>query len=287
MLGSGVVAGVWDADFARSRTDSDGLRLDDELERIGFLGSAENRLAKFHVALEAHIEQGTQLEELDVDVGVVTTISPVRWVTVRVTGAGGHAGGPGPGGRHKALVAAFRMVVAARDLSLAADGDFTTTVGNIRALPGANNVIPHDVTFNLDIRSEDDERAEYYLAQVTGVFKDIAADEGVEVRVDPFWSMLGAPFDTEVRELLSRVATDQGVRWAPVRGAIGHDTLHLAAVGPAAMLFTRTTGGLSHCEEEDGPWESVLATASVLARAVAALAEPQLSPHTPLNETLG
>lgn len=285
MLGSGVVAGVWDADFARSRTDTDGVRLDDELKRIGFLGSAENRLTKFHVALEAHIEQGTQLEELDVDLGVVTAISPVRWSTVRVTGTGGHAGGPGPGGRHEAMVAASRMVVAARDRSLAADGDFQTTVGNIRALPGANNVIPHDVTFNLDTRSEDDERVESYLAQIIGVFEDIAADEGVEVSVDPFWSMTSAPFDTEVRKLLSQVATDQGVRWAPVRGAIGHDTLHLAAIGPAAMLFTRTTGGLSHCEEEDAPWESVLATASVLAGALAALAEPKLSPHTAPKET--
>ncbi|MGD9531088.1 MAG: M20/M25/M40 family metallo-hydrolase, partial [Pseudonocardia sp.] len=56
MLGSGVVAGIWDADFSGSCTDADGLRLDDELRRIGFLGKAENRLRGFHVALEAHIE---------------------------------------------------------------------------------------------------------------------------------------------------------------------------------------------------------------------------------------
>lgn len=286
MLGSGVVAGVWDADFARSRTDTNGLRLDDELDRIGFLGSAENRLTKFHAALEAHIEQGTQLEELDVNLGVVTAISPVRWVTVRIRGTGGHAGGPGPAGRHEALVAASRMVVAARDRSLAANGDFRTTVGKILALPGANNVIPHEVTFNLDIRSENDELVDGYLAQVTGMFNEIAAEEGVELFVDPYWSMTSAPFDTDIRELLSQVATDQGVRWAPVRGAIGHDTLHLAAVGPAAMLFTRTTNGLSHCEEEDAPWESILATASVLARVVAALAEIQLKPDTTANGTL-
>ena len=274
MLGSGVIAGFWDAQFALSRTDADGIRLDEELERIGFLGSPEHRLSGFHVALEAHIEQGTQLEELDADVGVVTAISPVRWATVRVTGTGGHAGGPGPVGRQEAMVAASRMIAAARDRSLAANGDFKTTVGTVRVLPGSNNVIPHDVTFNLDIRSVDDEKVELHLREVTELFGQIAHEEGVQVSVDRFWSMTSAPFDREVRALLSRLATDQGVRWAPVRGTIGHDTVHLAAVGPAAMLFTRTTGGLSHCEEEDAPWESVLATAGVLAGAVFALAEP-------------
>ena len=43
------------------------------------------------------------------------------------------------------MVAAARMVVAARDASLEA-GDFTTTVGTMTVEPGANNVIPHGDT---------------------------------------------------------------------------------------------------------------------------------------------
>jgi beta-ureidopropionase / N-carbamoyl-L-amino-acid hydrolase len=285
MLGSGVVTGVWDGHFALSRTDADGIRLDDELRRIGFLGSAENRLSEFHAALEAHIEQGTQLEDLDADVGIVNGISSVRWVTVRVRGTGGHAGGPGPDGRQEALVAASRMVVAARDGSLESDGEFKTTVGSIHAVPGSNNVIPHDVTFNLDIRSEDDERVDVHLARLTGRFEGIAEDEGVEVSVELHWSLTSAPFDSGVRELLSKVASDQGVRWAPLRGSIGHDALHLASAGPTAMLFTRTTGGLSHCEEEHAPWEAVVATCRVLVAAVAVLAEPEPAGHQIPKET--
>jgi N-carbamoyl-L-amino-acid hydrolase len=284
MLGSGVIAGKWDGDFARALTDADGIALGDELERIGFLGSSDNRLSGFHVALEAHIEQGTRLEELDADVGVVTTISPVRWARVRVTGVGGHAGGPGPHGRQEAIVAAARMVVAARERSLA-EGAFKVTVGTFRVLPGSNNVIPHEVVFNLDIRSDDDERVDTYFAEVSALFESIAVEEGVEVSVDRTWSMTSAPFDAEVRDLLARVATDNDVRWAEVRGSIGHDTLHLAAVGPAAMLFTRTTKGLSHCEEEDAPWEAVLATAQVLANAVASLAETEARTHRAPGET--
>lgn len=38
------------------------------------------------------------------------------------------------------------------------------------------------------------------------------------------------------------------------------------------MVFTRTTAGLSHYEEEHAPWDAVLATAGVFADAVHELA---------------
>lgn len=274
MLGSGVVTGAWDVEYAHSRVDAAGTRLGDELARIGYLGERAHRLGSFFASLETHIEQGTQLEEAGADVGVVSFIEPVRWCTTRVRGRGGHAGGPGPGGRAEAMVAAARMVVAARDASLET-GDFKTTVGTMRVDPGSNNVIPHEVTFNLDIRSQDDDRIGRRLARVTGLFDEIAREEGVDVVVDQAWALSGPPFDASVQRLLGRVADERGVRWAPVRGHIGHDSLHLATMGPAAMVFTQTQGGRSHCEEEFAPGESVLATADVYANAALTLANAE------------
>ena len=141
--------------------------------------------------------------------------------------------------------------------------------------PGANNVIPHRVTFNLDIRSGDDDALGERLARVITLFEQIARQEGVEVGVEQTWAMSGPPFDSSVRQLLERVADERGVRWSQVRGRIGHDSLHLSSMGPAAMIFTRTRDGLSHCEEEFAPWESVLATAGVYANAALALADAQ------------
>lgn len=271
MIGSGVVTGVWDGEYARSRVDAKGFTLGDELERIGYLGESDNRLSAFFASLEAHIEQGTQLEEADADVGIVPVIEPVRWFKVRVSGAGGHAGGPGPAGRREAMVAASRMVVAARDSSLK-EMDYKTTVGTCAVEPGSNNVIPHTVTFNLDIRAADDHLLDTRFAGLKAVFESIAAEEGVQVDIDLTWGMPAASFDENIRTCLQLAAEARGARWAITRGHIGHDSLYLSAVGPAAMLFVRTDRGLSHCEEESAPFNAVLSAAGIFADAAFALA---------------
>lgn len=277
MVGSGVAVGEWTGEYARDRVDQEGIRLGDELERIGYLGDEQNRVGAFFAALEAHIEQGTVLDEAGIDVAVVESIETVRWYAVTVRGRGGHAGGPGPDGRAEAMVAASRMVVAARDAALAA-GDFRTTVGTMLVDPGSNNVIPHEVEFNLDIRSADDHRVEIVFAELTTRFHEIATEEGVDVQIELDWGIGGRPFDGALQSVLARSAAEGGIEVMSARGKIGHDSSHLALVGPAAMLFTRTTGGLSHCEEEHAPWESVVATAAVFATATLALADAAALP---------
>lgn len=286
MLGSGLVTGVWDAEYLHSRTDAEGRRLGDELAAIGYLGSPEHRLGDFFASLEIHIEQGTQLEEADAEVGIVPFIEPVRWCTVRVRGRGGHAGGPGPKGRREAIVAASRMVVAARNAAVDA-GDFKTTVGRIDAEPGSNNVIPHQVSFALDVRSADDDGLDAKLAELDGLFRSIAEEEGVEVEIDRDWSMRSAPFDPAIRDLLAAIATRRRVAWKETRGHIGHDSLYLAAKGPAAMLFTRTRAGVSHSEAEFAPWSSILATVAVFAEAAQRLADADSLEQAATDLTIG
>jgi acetylornithine deacetylase/succinyl-diaminopimelate desuccinylase-like protein len=163
------------------------------------------------------------------------------------------------------------MIVAARNSSIAAS-DFKTTVGTLTVEPGSNNVIAHAVTFNLDIRAADDDLLDNRLAGVSAAFEEIAAEEGAQVEMDLTFALPCTSFDKNIRERLQRAAEERGVRWAVTPGHIGHDSLYLAALGPTAMLFTRTDKGLSHCEEESAPWDAVVATAGVYADVTLALA---------------
>jgi beta-ureidopropionase / N-carbamoyl-L-amino-acid hydrolase len=261
LLASGLVAGQYDAEFVYSRTDNDGVRFGDALDRIGYRGQATNRPTHIHASLELHIEQGRQLEQTDVAVGVVSGIEPVRWYTVTVRGRGEHAGGPGPRGRRDSAVAAARMVVTARDLAVA-DERFKATVGIISAVPGSTNVVPHTTSFSLDLRAHQESAVEAAIGAVREAFDRIAGEEGVEV--EETWRLDATTFDPTLRAQLMRTAAQSGIEAMELVGVIGHDSLQLSKVTRAAMLFTPTVDGLSHCEEEDSPWEATRQAVAVL-----------------------
>ena len=272
MLASAVVAGAHDAAFAHDRVDQQGLRFGDELARIGFLGDAANRPREMHASFEMHIEQGTQLEDAGIPVGVVSGIEPVRWFKVTVRGRGEHAGGPGPRGRRDAMRAAARMIVAARDVSL--DGETSkSTVGIIDASPGSTNVVPTEVTFALDVRAMSDEHMDDAVAATRRRFDGIASEEGVAVSWESTFGVADTEFDPGVRAALLTAARELGHPAMELQGGIGHDSMQLASATRAGMVFTPTVGGLSHSEEEDSPWDAIHAATEVMIAALVEVAE--------------
>jgi len=62
MLASGVWAGALERDWAYSRTDIQGKKFVDELERIGYRGKTPAKKWPVHAYYEYHIEQGPMLE---------------------------------------------------------------------------------------------------------------------------------------------------------------------------------------------------------------------------------
>jgi beta-ureidopropionase / N-carbamoyl-L-amino-acid hydrolase len=272
MLASGVVAGEYGADFVYSRCDGQGRTFGEELARIGYQGEAASRPSRIHASLELHIEQGVQLEQLGVPVGVVSGVDPVRWYEVTVEGRGEHAGGPGLRERRDSVVAAARMIVAARELALAEER-FKSTVGTVATLPGSTNVVANTTRLSLDLRARTDADLDAAIASVEGAFGRIADEEGVSLRVEEVWRLAATTFDSALRSQLLRVAGEQGIAAAEVSGSIGHDSLHLSKVTRAAMLFTPTANGLSHCEEEDTPWEAAEQAVAVLTRVLADVAD--------------
>ena len=75
-------------EFAYSREDRDGIKLGDELKRIGYLGTEPVGAHKFQAMFELHIEQGPILEAEEKMIGVVTGVQGMRWYEVTVTRPG-------------------------------------------------------------------------------------------------------------------------------------------------------------------------------------------------------
>ena len=97
MLGSAVLAGKVALEDAYAQRDRSGIRLVDELERIGYLGSEPCVPRPMRAYLELHIEQGPLLDEAGLAVGVVEGIVAIHWARVTFQGDQDHAGPPSQG----------------------------------------------------------------------------------------------------------------------------------------------------------------------------------------------
>lgn len=272
MLASGGMIGVFTRDWVYDRTDRRGLRFGDELARIGYLGEEAARPRAIAANLELHIEQGPILEEGGESVGVVEGVVGIRWCTVTVRGQSAHAGPTPMYMRRDAMVAAARMLVAARDLARER-GTFNATTGNLVPTPGVTNVIPPVVTFSLDLRGQDDAVLNAAVGEdLRALFDAIAAEERVEYALTVDWSVPPTPFAPAIKDRADALCRERGYRTRRLWAGAGHDAQYLARVAPTAMLFTPTIGGLSHCETEDAPWPDIANAATILLALAAELA---------------
>src|SRR3989475_1935627 len=144
-LASGVMAGKIALEDAYNTRDKDGIRLVDELERIGYLGSEPCVPRPLRAYLELHIEQGPFLEEERLAVGVVEGIVAISWSRLTIHGVQDHAGPTPMRIPHDALVAAAAVVSGVRGIAREIGGDLVTTVGNLTVTPNIVNAIPGNV----------------------------------------------------------------------------------------------------------------------------------------------
>src|SRR6516162_5891851 len=152
MVSSGVFAGVYTKEFAYSREDPEGLKLGDELTRIGFKGDEPVGKRAIHAFFELHIEQGPILEAEDVQIGVVTHGQGQRWYEIKLTGFESHAGSTPMPRRKDALLGAARIVELVNAIGLSKAPLGVSTVGMLIPYPNSRNVIPGEVFMTCEFR---------------------------------------------------------------------------------------------------------------------------------------
>ncbi len=250
MIASGVMAGKIALEDAYNARDRDGLRLVDELERIGYLGSEPCVPRPLRAYLELHIEQGPQLEEDGLAVGVVEGIVAIAWSRLTIHGVQDHAGPTPMRIRHDALVAAAEVVAGVRGIAGQLGGDLVTTVGNLTVTPNIVNAIPGRVSLSIDMRDPSDATLDRARPLLDRVVAEACAREGVTYELEHYWRVPYTPFDREVVDAVERAAGAAGARHRRILSGAGHDAQYMAAIGPTGMVFVPSRDGRSHCEEE-------------------------------------
>ncbi len=276
MLGSAVAVGRIPLERAYGLKDRDGRVVREELERIGFHGSANERLAAPHAYVECHIEQGPMLRAANVDVGIVTGVQAICWHELVITGRSAHAGTTPMNLRADPGVAASRVQLALRDLVRSGTyGDqLRATMGVTQFQPGLVNVVPNRVVASVDIRHPEDAVLERAEAALVSIYERIAAEEKVTLTHRQSARTPDIAFSPKVQDLVAKSAAARKLVAQKIVSGAGHDCQELATLCPAGMVFVPGEyDGISHNPRELSTPRQCADGVNVLLDVLTALAE--------------
>ena len=251
MLGSRAFAGE-DVGPLDDRQDSDGVPLGAAMRACGWQVAelkTASRIDEVGAYLELHIEQGPRLERAGADLGVVTEITGLLGLRVRLTGSARHAGTTPMDARRDALVGASRLVVELRDAARSREG-LVATVGFVTVQPGAGNVVPGEARLSVDVRASDDSALVQGGRLVRELLARIAAEERLDAEITEAFRHPPRRMDPAVVDVLEAAARQVGATPVRLASGAGHDAMVIGRHVPAGMLFVPSSDGISHAPEE-------------------------------------
>ncbi len=268
MMGSGVFAGACTLDHAYAATDTAGLTVKGELERIGYIGDEVPGAHPIGSYFETHIEQGPVLEDHDITIGVVTGVLGIRWYDCVVTGLEAHAGPTPMALRKDALQVAAALMQEVVACAHRHPPHGRGTVGMVQVHPNSRNVIPGRVQFSIDLRNASDALCEAMDTDIRAVAAKLSAESGLPIAITPVSAYPAQAFHADCVDAVARAAGKLGYSAMPVVSGAGHDAVYMARLAPAGMIFIPCKDGISHNEIEDAKAEHITAGCNVLLHAM-------------------
>ncbi|QLG62612.1 Zn-dependent hydrolase [Halorarum salinum] len=276
LLGSSVAVGERSVEEALALTDDEGVTLESALEDVGFRGEGVLDASDWDAWYELHVEQDTTLEGAGVPAGVVTTVTGITHCEVEIEGEANHAGATAMGDRTDALAAAAEFVLdvesAASEVVGSSSESAVGTVGSLSVSPNATNVVPGRVEAGVDVRDVEYESMETVVAAARDSLERLEAERGVDTSVERPFDLDPTPMSERLRAAAHEAGDAVGIDTIDLHSGAAHDTMHVADVTDAALLFAPSRDGISHnpCEWTD--WDDCAAATRVMAGAMASVA---------------
>jgi len=248
-LGSGALIGHFDQRWLDQK-DVDGITMREAMQHAGLkqedIPKIQRDPARYLGFVEVHIEQGPVLTELDLPLGIVTSINgSVRYVG-EVIGMASHAGTT-PMDRRRDAAAAVAELILYTEQRAAKDGDSVGTVGMLEVPSGSINVVPGRCKFSLDLRAPNNAQRDALANDVVAALKDICERRGVRYELEETMRAAAAPSAPAWQQRWEKAVDALGIPLFRMPSGAGHDAMKLHEVMPQAMLFVRgINSGISH-----------------------------------------
>jgi allantoate deiminase len=206
--------------------------------------------------IEFHIEQGPVLEALALPLGVVESIAGQSRLEFIFFGRSNHAGTTPMHLRCDALAAAAEWISAVERVARNTTG-LLATVGKIEAKPGATNVIAGEVRLTLDVRHSSDMIRLDAVKDLVKQAQEIAERRGLTIQSNRLMEQSAVRMNPFLVAEIEQAIIKTGCAPHRMMSGAGHDAMILAEKVPAAMIFLRTPGGISHDPAESVAVEDV------------------------------
>jgi allantoate deiminase len=257
-IGSRALVGRLDQELLETR-DANGISVRKAIEEFGLnpeeipQAELENDALGY---LEFHIEQGPVLERLNQPLAGVEAIAGQSRLEFTFLGRANHAGTTPTHLRRDAITGAAEWIGTVERVAQEVPG-LVATVGRIEAKPGATNVIAAEAWLTLDVRHSSDDIRTRAVDDLIRQAERIAGRRGLSVREHTLLSQRAVAMDPFLLGEIEQAILKTGCKPHRMVSGAGHDAMIVAEKVPAAMIFLRTPGGISHDPAESVALEDI------------------------------
>ena len=253
LVGSRSMSGLLEQEDLDA-VDDDGLSLGPCLADIGGdisrIEEAVRKPGELAAYFELHIEQGPYLDRSGTPIGVVTGITGRAVFEVEIEGKANHAGTTPMSTRRDALVSASKLVLAIQKMAAEQEICRVSTVGSIKAVPNAVNVIPGSASIGLEFRDTDMEALASAEQELQRITDQAVIDDAVDIDVIRHRFTTSVPITPDMQAMVAEAAENCGFEWESLPSGAGHDAQAVANIAPVAMILVPSLDGISHSKEE-------------------------------------
>ena len=275
-LGSGALIGHFNPAWLDQK-DANGVTMREAMQHAGLrlddIAKLQRDPAQYLGFIEVHIEQGPVLNELDLPLGVVTSINGGVRYLCEMIGTASHAGTTPMDRRRDAAVAVAELALYVEQRA-AKDGDSVGTIGLLNVPSGSINVVPGRCLFSLDLRAPTDAQRDAMVTDVLDELAKIAQRRGLRYTIEESMRAAAAPSAPALQHHWERAVDALGVPVFRMPSGAGHDAMKLHEIMPQAMLFTRgQNSGISHNPLESTTNNDIQLTVDAFTQVLHQLAE--------------
>ena len=248
-LGSGALIGDFKPEWLDQK-DADGITMREAMQHAGLcvddIPKLQRDPARYHGFVEVHIEQGPVLNELNLPLGIVTSINgSVRYIA-EIFGMASHAGTTPMDCRRDAATATAELALFVEKRA-AQDGDSVGTIGMLEVPNGSINVVPGQCRFSLDLRAPTNAQRDALAQDVLAELQAICERRFLRYTLEETMRAAAAPSAPAWQQRWERAVDALGLQRYAMPSGAGHDAMKLHEVMPQAMLFVRgQNSGISH-----------------------------------------